>query len=248
MAEPGKVWLVGAGPGDPDLVTVRGLALLRQAEAVVYDRLVPRALVDEAPAVAERHDVGKTPGRHPVRQEEINALLVRLAKAGKRVVRLKGGDPFVFGRGGEEASALVDAGVSWEVVPGISSAIAAPAYAGIPVTHRGLAGSFAVITGHHGLEQPAVVTADTLVVLMAVDQLAAVIASIRAAGRDPATPAALIRAASTPAQCAIVATLGTIVASARQAGIAPPATLVVGPTVALGERLAWFQGASRAAD
>src|SRR5258708_1677331 len=163
----GKVWLVGAGPGDPRLITVRGLELLRCADAVVYDRLVSAELVEHAPPHAERFDVGKARGQQRVNQNEITALLICLARAGKQVVRLKGGDPFVFGRGGEEALALEAAGVSWEVVSGISAAIAAPALAGIPVTQRDMAGSFAVVTGPPGLAQPGLAHAGTPVGAMA---------------------------------------------------------------------------------
>jgi uroporphyrin-III C-methyltransferase len=238
----GIVWLVGAGPGDPKLITVRGLEVLRAADAVVYDRLVPRALVEEAPVLAERHDVGKAPGHHtPEEQAEINALLVRLARQGKRVVRLKGGDAFVFGRGGEEACALLEAGVPWEVVPGVSAAIAAPAYAGIPLTHRGVSASFAVASGHPGIQPPALAHADTLVVLMAVGQLEAVVRSILGQGRPADTPAAVVQAASTERQRTITATLATIAKAARRARVAPPATLVIGPTVAFAKRLRWFR-------
>src|SRR5258708_17267347 len=150
---PGKVWLVGAGPGDPGLITVRGWEILRFADAVVYDRLVSKELLKACPGQADRYDVGKIPGRQSVSQDELNALLIRLARQGARVVRLKGGDPYVFGRGSEEALALTEAGVAWEEVPGVSAAIAAAAYAGIPVTHRGVAESFAVLTGHDGLNR-----------------------------------------------------------------------------------------------
>ncbi|MGH7413652.1 MAG: uroporphyrinogen-III C-methyltransferase, partial [Candidatus Rokuibacteriota bacterium] len=144
----GRVYLVGAGPGDPGLMTVRGLAVLRRAEVVVYDRLVNPALLDEAPRTARRRFAGKRSGGHCLPQEQINALLIEQARRGRLVVRLKGGDPFVFGRGGEEALALAEAGIGFEVVPGVSAAVAVPAYAGIPVTHRGLGSSFAVVTGH----------------------------------------------------------------------------------------------------
>ena len=243
MSGKGKVWLVGAGPGDPGLITVRGLELIRSADALVYDRLVAQALIDQAPRHAERHNVGKVPGHHtPAQQAEINALLVRLAREeDKQVVRLKGGDAFVFGRGGEEACALVQAGVAWEVVPGVTSAVAAPAYAGIPVTHRGLSASFAVATGHPGIQPPGIAHADTLVVLMAVGQLEKVVSTILDQGRAPDTPAAVVQAASTPCQRTIVATLDTILEAARQARVEPPATLVVGPTVRLAEQLAWFK-------
>ncbi len=154
----GPVYLVGAGPGDPGLLTVRGLELLRRAEVVVYDRLVNPALLDEAPSQAIRIFAGKLAGLHSLPQEQINAVLIAHARRGRRVVRLKGGDPFVFGRGGEEAEALLAAGIGFEIVPGVSSAVAVPAYAGIPVTHRGIARSFAVVTGHEdtGKSEPAV--------------------------------------------------------------------------------------------
>jgi uroporphyrin-III C-methyltransferase len=237
----GNVWLVGAGPGDPRLITVRGLDLIRSADAIVYDRLVAQALVEQAPPHAERHNVGKVPGHHsPAQQAEINALLVHLARQDKQVVRLKGGDSFVFGRGGEEACALVQAGVPFEVVPGVTSAVAAPAYAGIPVTHRGVAASFAVATGHPGIEPPGIAHADTLVVLMAVGQLERVVSTILDQGRAAHTPAAIVQAASTPRQRTIVATLGSIVDAAREAQVEPPATLVVGPTVRLSAQLRWF--------
>jgi uroporphyrinogen III methyltransferase/synthase len=237
----GKVWLVGAGPGDPRLITVRGLEVLRRADAVVYDRLVSPALLEQAPSQAERYDVGKARGQQRASQEDITTLLICLARAGKKVVRLKGGDPFVFGRGGEEALALEAAGVRWEAVPGISAAIAAPALAGIPVTQRDLAASFAVTTGHAGLAQSGLAHVDTLVVLMAVDQLESVVGTLLERGRSAETPAAFVQAASTPAQRTIRATLGTLVEAARRACIAPPATLVIGPTVALSEQLGWFE-------
>ncbi|MEW5721428.1 MAG: uroporphyrinogen-III C-methyltransferase, partial [Chloroflexota bacterium] len=150
----GKVFLVGAGPGDPGLITVKGVECLRRADVVVYDRLVAPALLDHAPAHAEKIYVGKASSDHTLPQSEINALLIEQARGGKIVVRLKGGDPFVFGRGGEEALALASASIAFEIVPGISSAIAAPAYAGIPVTHRGVAASFTVATGHRENESP----------------------------------------------------------------------------------------------
>jgi uroporphyrin-III C-methyltransferase len=242
MAEnKGIVYLVGAGPGDPGLMTRRSLELIAEADAILYDRLIPPGALDRARTDARLVYVGKQPGGHTMRQEEINELLVALGREGKRVVRLKGGDPFVFGRGGEEALALAEAGVPWEVVPGVSSAIAAPAYAGIPVTYRGLAGAFAVATGHQGLDRPGLVHADTLVVLMAVDQLDAVVNFVLAHGRPADTPAALVQAASTPDQRTITATLATILEAARDQAVAPPAALVIGPTVRLADRLQWFR-------
>lgn len=218
---------------------MRGRTLLETADAVVWDRLASTALRAYCRPACEHHDAGKAPGSLGARQEDTNALLVRLARERKQVVRLKGGDPFVFGRGGEEALALADAGVAWEVVPGISSALAAPALAGIPVTHRGLARSFAVVAGHDGLGRDEGALAETLVVLMAVEQLEAVVGRLIALGRPADEGAALIEAASTPRQRTVSATLGTLVAAACREGVAPPATLVVGPTVRLGARLAW---------
>lgn len=243
----GQVFLIGAGPGDPGLITVKGLAYLRQADVVVYDRLVAPALLREAHADAELTNVGKAPEYHPVAQEEINALLVAKARAGKRVARLKGGDPFVLGRGGEEAEALARAGIAFEIVPGVTSAIAVPAYAGIPVTQRGVASSFAVMTGHQESKtenrkskNPQVgENPETLIVLMAVENLPALVADLLGAGWARETPAALIVHGTTPRQKTVVGTLGDIVVKA--AGVSPPAVLVVGEVVRLRERLRWFE-------
>ena len=240
---PGRVCLVGAGPGDPGLLTVRALERLREAEVVVYDRLVNPAILDEAPPEALRIFAGKRVGAHCLPQAAINALLVHHAEAGRLVVRLKGGDPFVFGRGGEEALALSKAGIAFEVVPGISSAIAVPAYAGIPVTHRGVAASFAVLTGHEdpskdgdAVDWTRLATAvDTLVVLMAVGTLPRIVGALLANGRPPETPAALIRWGTTEAQEVRVGTLADIVGRAR--GLEPPVVAVIGEVVRLRERL-----------
>jgi len=248
--KPGRVSLVGAGPGDPGLLTVRALERLREAEVVVYDRLVNPELLDEAPAEALRIFAGKRVGAHCLPQAAINALLVHHARAGRFVVRLKGGDPFVFGRGGEEALALAKAGISFEVVPGVSSAIAVPAYAGIPVTHRGIASSFAVLTGH---EDPAkdgdatdwrklATAVDTLVILMAIGSFPRIVAALLAHGRRPETPVALIRWGTTEAQEVRVGTLADIVGHAR--GLEPPVVAVVGDVVSLREQLAWSDEAT----
>lgn len=243
-APTGFVSLVGAGPGDPELLTLRGLRLLQHADAVVHDRLIPPALLDYCRAEAIRYDVGKSPGRHPCRQEEINDLLIRLAQEGKRVVRLKGGDPFVFGRGGEEALALARAGVPFEIVPGVSSALAAPAAAGIPVTHRGLAASVTIATGHPRSESTPgedhdwaalAATRGTLVFLMAVENLDHIVAQLVANGRSPNEPAAMVQSGTTPEQRVVRASLGEIDAKTREAEIRSPAVLVVGPTAALAE-------------
>ncbi len=242
----GHVWLVGAGPGDPGLITATGLAALRQAEVVLFDRLAPHALLDEVPAGAERIDVGKAAGDHTMTQDEINAALVEHGRAGRRVVRLKGGDPYVFGRGGEEAMALADAGVPCTVVPGVTSAIGGLALGGIPVTHRGVATSFAVVTGHEDPTKPAAqvhwerlaTAADTLVILMGVGRLDGIASALVAGGRPADTPAALVQEASTPAQRVLTSTLARIADDARAAGIGAPALFVVGDVAGLQAQLA----------
>jgi uroporphyrin-III C-methyltransferase len=243
----GRVVLVGAGPGDPELITVRGARSLAAADVVVYDRLVAPALLDLAPATAERVYVGKEPGRRATSQERISEMLVARAKAGSTVVRLKGGDPFVFGRGGEEALACARAGVHFEVVPGVTSAVAAPAYAGIPVTHRGMARSFAVVTGStaHGdaevdLERLATAV-DTLVILMAAGKLEETCRRLIRAGREPRTPAAIVQWASTRDQKSVLGTLDDLSSLAAAASIGPPATLVVGEVAALSTELSWVR-------
>jgi uroporphyrinogen III methyltransferase/synthase len=249
MMNEGRVYLVGAGPGDPGLMTVRGLEALRRADVVVYDRLVNPALLDEAPPGALRLFAGKRAGGHCLPQVEITARLIEQARRGRSVVRLKGGDPFVFGRGGEEALALAEAGIAFEVVPGVSAAVAVPAYAGIPVTHRGLSSSFAVVTGH---EDPAkdhaavdwgrlATAVDTLVVLMGAASLPRIAAELVGHGRSPDTPVALIRWGTTDAQEVVVSTLGDIVTRAREARVAPPMLAIIGEVVRLRERLAWFE-------
>lgn len=244
----GKVYLVGAGPGDPGLLTVRGLEVLRQAEVVVYDRLVNPVLLDEAPPEALRIFAGKRADAHGLPQERINALMIAHARERRVVVRLKGGDPFVFGRGGEEALALAAAGIPFEVVPGVSAAVAVPAYAGIPVTHRGLSSSFAVVTGREdgSKGEPAVdwdrlaTAVDTLVVLMGVRSLPWIVESLLSHGRAPGTPVALIRWGTTQAQETVTGTLGEIARKAQAAGLRPPVVAVIGEVAALGERLEWF--------
>lgn len=237
------VAIVGAGPGDPGLITVRGLELLRRADVVVYDRLVSEKLLDEARPDARCVYAGKACGAHALPQSEINALLIAEARRGHRVVRLKGGDPFVFGRGGEEALALSEAGIAFEVVPGVSSAIAVPAAAGIPLTHRGVASSFAVVTGHRASAESAVDwgplagRTDTLVILMGLGNLAEISRELIAAGRDPETPAALIERGTTEAQRTVTATLATLDQAASAARLESPVVTVVGPVVALRDRL-----------
>ena len=232
----GKVYLVGAGPGDPGLITVRGLEALRRADVIVYDRLVHPDLVERAAPWAERIFVGKRAEGRSVEQEQTNELLVELARAGKVVVRLKGGDPFVFGRGAEEGEVLRDAGIPFEVIPGVSSAIAAPGAAGIPVTHRRYASAFAVAAGHEcegdsDLDWEALARIPTLVFLMGLRGLPNITARLIEHGADPDTPAAIIARATLPEEQAVVGTLATIEELARAAALEPPATLVVGEVV-----------------
>ena len=243
MTGAGHVAIVGAGPGDPGLMTVRGRALLRRAEVIVYDRLVDPRLLDEAPR-ARRVYAGKASGDHALPQEQINAILVHHAQRGRRVVRLKGGDPFVFGRGGEEAEALAAAGVTFAIVPGVSAAVAAPAYAGIPLTHRGVASSFTVVTGHEACDGNAVdwtrlsASTETLVVLMGLAALPRIALTLIAHGRAPSTPVAVVHAATTSSQVTITGRLDDI--AERAADVAPPAVIVIGDVVRLRERLRWF--------
>jgi uroporphyrin-III C-methyltransferase len=224
-----SVALVGAGPGDPELLTLKAARLLSTAEVVVHDALVGDGVLALIPDTAERIDVGKRPGR-PTPQEMISTLLVELGRQGKRVVRLKGGDPFVFGRGGEEAEALASAGVPFEIVPGITSSIAAPAAAGIPVTHRGVSAAFTVVTGHRRAGEPDVDwqslarVGGTIVVLMGVSQRALIAAELIAGGLDPSTPVAAVESATTDAQVVGRWTLGEL----ATADVKSPAVIVVG--------------------
>jgi uroporphyrin-III C-methyltransferase/precorrin-2 dehydrogenase/sirohydrochlorin ferrochelatase len=234
----GRVLLVGGGPGAPDLVTVRARQALAMADVVVTDRLGPTTLLDTLPADVEVIDVGKAPGHHPVPQEEINRLLVEHALRGRTVVRLKGGDPFLYGRGGEEQAACADHGVAVEVVPGVSSALAAPTMAGIPVTHRGVANAVHVEHGHGRLGPAAVGTVlsgtGTLVVLMGVGHLGRHSSQLLEAGADPTTPVAVVESASLPHERVTRATLAGIGAEAAAAGVRSPAVLVVGAVAAAG--------------
>jgi uroporphyrinogen III methyltransferase/synthase len=248
VAAAGTVYLVGAGPGDPGLVTRRALELVREADAIVYDRLIPTGLVGEASADAELHYAGKEPGKPSMDQEAINALLVELGSSGKSVVRLKGGDPFVFGRGGEEAQALAAAGVPFEVVPAVTAGIAAPAYAGIPVTHRDEASAVAFITGH---EDPAKTESaidwealarfpGTLVFYMGMKQLPEISRHLIDGGRAADMPAAVIERGTLPGQRSVVATLGDIAERVAAEGVRPPAITLVGPVAKLAEEIAWL--------
>jgi len=241
----GSVALVGGGPGDPELITVRGRRLLAEADVVVVDKLAPRSLLADLDPDVEVIDAGKRPHAHNLTQAQINELIVTRALAGQRVVRLKGGDPFVFGRGGEEALACVRAGVTFHVVPGVTSAVAVPAYAGIPVTHRGVTQDFSVVSAHLDPSQPGA-TVDwaglargtgTLVLLMAIAHLDAVAAELVKRGRDAATPVAVICDGTMPTQQVLTSTLGAVASDAAAAGIQPPAVVVIGEVVRLREML-----------
>jgi uroporphyrinogen III methyltransferase / synthase len=247
----GTVYLVGAGPGDAGLITIKGLRLLREADVVVYDRLVAPELLDEARPDAERIDAGKLPQKHRLSQDNINTVLIDRAQQGKMVVRLKGGDPFVFGRGGEEALACYAAGVPFVVVPGVTSAIAVPAYAGVPVTQRGIASAFTVFTGHEDPTKPdtsidydalaAAARLGTLVLLMGVTQLATISERLLAAEIAADTPTLCIEWGTTPRQRTVSGTLATIAHDVAQADIQPPAITVIGDVVRLREvGLSWL--------
>lgn len=240
----GKVVLVGAGPGDPGLLTLKAARVLAEADVVFYDRLVSEAVLAYASPQAELVYVGKEPGRaRALSQEEIQQQMILRARQGALVVRLKGGDPFVFGRGGEEALACWEAGIPFEVVPGISSAIGVPAYAGIPVTHRGLASSFAVFTAHREAlaALPDVAPKiDTLVFLMGMATLEELTQALLSSGRSPEEPCAVISQGTLPNQRSLYTTLQDLPQTARSASLPPPAVVVVGKVASLGRRLAWF--------
>jgi len=247
MTKTGKVYLVGAGPGHPDLLTIRAAELLKTAEVIVYDRLVQDEVLALAKPSAEKIFMGKPLGRHCSRQDEIHDLLLRKAREGKTVVRLKGGDPFLFGRGGEEAEYLAEHGIPFEVVPGVSSCLSAPLSAGIAVTHRDRASSVAIVTGHQASEHEdrvdwqALSKVDTLVVLMGIHNIEHITRKLMAAGLAPDTPAAIIQMAFWESECVIASTLGAIAEDVRRAAIEPPATLVIGEAVRLREKLKHHQ-------
>ena len=243
QGQAGLVSLVGAGPGEADLITVKGLRRLQAADVVITDRLIAHSLLDEAPAHALIIDAGKAAGKHTLTQDAINHLLVHHARLGRRVVRLKGGDPFVFGRGGEEALSLVAAGIPFEIVPGVSSAFAVPAYAGIPVTHRSLTTSFTVVTGHDpaGVRWEALASlGGTLVILMSMATLPAITDRLIAAGMDAATPAAIIEDGATPRQRVILGTVENIGVRGHDAAVGSPALTVIGAVVSLHDALHWW--------
>jgi uroporphyrin-III C-methyltransferase len=252
MRSLGTVYIVGAGPGNPDLITVRGLTCLREADVVLHDRLIDLHLLEEARPDAEIINVGKEPGDESLQQEHIEWLMIGKAREGKNVCRLKGGDPFVFGRGGEEAIALADAGIPFEIVPGVSSAIAVPAYAGIPVTHRDQAHSFMVITGNraHDLQSPQwraaatlVKAGGTLVVLMGLSHLSEIIAQLVSDGCNPGTPAALISRGTYLIQDCRTGTLADILNGTDT--LKPPGIIVIGEVVALRNQIHWMDLAAK---
>jgi uroporphyrinogen III methyltransferase/synthase len=245
----GKVFLVGAGPGDPKLITLRGLEAIQKADCIVYDRLASPRLLSYAKPDAEKIYVGKLPDRHTLKQEEINQLLVDKAKEGRVVTRLKGGDPSIFGRVGEEAEALVEHDIEFEIIPGITSGIAAPAYAGIPVTHREYNSSLSIITGHENPEKTEssirwdklATATETLIFYMGVSNLPYIREQLIANGRDPKTPVALIRWGTRPEQETLIGELENIVEKVEEAGFASPAIILVGEVVRLREKLQWYE-------
>lgn len=244
----GKVYIIGAGPGDAGLITLKGIECLREADVVIYDYLVGKDLLKYAYSEARFIYAGKQGVAHTLSQWQINDLLVKEAKAGNTVARLKGGDPFIFGRGGEEAEKLATNGISFEIVPGVTSAIAVPAYAGIPLTHRGLTSTVAFVTGHEDptkeksdIDWQALARIGTLVFLMGVKNIEKIIKELKDNGRSPKTPAALIRWGTNPKQEILTGTLANIFTLAKERQFAPPAILVVGEVVALRDKLSWFE-------
>ena len=244
----GKVYLVGAGPGNPELLTVKAVTVLKHANVVIYDRLVGESILNLAPENAEKIYVGKRTGRHEVPQDKITELIIEKAQLGGNIVRLKGGDPFIFGRGGEEAEALVEKGIEFEIVPGISSAIAAPMYAGIPLTHRNYAASLAIITGHRAGDAEKVINwskiaaaVDTMVILMGVESLQAITEKLINGGLSAETPAAIIESGTLKQQRTIIGKIGTIATDAEKKQVKPPAVIVIGEVANLGRKLAWFK-------
>jgi uroporphyrinogen III methyltransferase / synthase len=250
-SSPGIVYLVGAGPGDPGLITVKGLAVLQRADVILYDYLANSALLPEAKEGVQKICVGKSANARTISQQEINQLLVRYAREGKIVVRLKGGDPFVFGRGGEEAEALVEHGIRWEIIPGVTSAVAVPAYAGIPVTHRDYSSAFTVVTGNGKIQGDETVDwgalarlNGTLIFLMGVSKLLFITQQLIQHGCKESTPAAVIRWGSTPDQQTVIGTVNTIVELVEQVQLKSPAVLVVGKVVHMAHQLQWFAPAA----
>ena len=248
----GKVYLVGAGPGDPKLLTLRAAELLGKADIVIYDRLVGKSILKLAPKTARKIYVGKRSGKHEVPQDKINELLISCASEGKKVVRVKGGDPFLFGRGGEEAETLAEHHVDFEVVPGVTSAVATPEYAGIPLTHRDYASSVGIVTGHRAGDYGRPVNwgklaagVDTIVILMGMESLEAIVKKLMEGGVDPEKPVAIIERGTTKMQRSFIAKLNTIVDEAKKNDVKPPAVIVIGEVAELGRKLAWFKKAQR---
>ncbi len=238
-----KVYLVGAGPGDPELITLKGRRMLERADAVLYDNLCPHALLDLAPPQAERVYVGKKAGNHAYTQDEICAMLIERAQRGLTVVRLKGGDPFIFGRGGEEAEALAAAGIPFEIVPGVTTPLGIAAYTGVPLTHREHTSAVTFITGHavSEIDWDSVGPSETLVVFMGLTNFADIAVEILKGGRPPETPAMAVRWATRPDQETITGTLATLPGLIAERGMKPPATVIIGEVVRLGEKLNWFE-------
>lgn len=238
-----KVYLVGAGPGDPELITVKGRRVLENADVILYDHLAPEALLDVAPAPAQRIYVGKKRTERAYPQEEIIAMMVRFAREGKTVVRLKGGDPYIFGRGGEEAEALADAGVEFEVVPGVTAPLGIAAYAGVPLTHREHTSVVSFVTGHSldAVDWSRYGPSETLVIFMGIHHAADIMQALMRAGRAPSTPAIAVRWGTRPDQVSVVGTVGDLAEKIRQAELTPPATIIVGDVVGLHHKLAWFE-------
>ncbi len=244
----GRIYLVGAGPGDPKLLTLRAAELLAKADIVIYDRLVGSAILKLAPKTAKRVYVGKRSGKHEVPQDKINELLVKAASEARTVVRLKGGDPFLFGRGGEEAEVLQENGIDFELVPGVTSAIATPEYAGIPLTHRDYASSVALVTGHRAGDSGIPVkwdklasAVDTIVVLMGMESLEAIVQKLITGGLDPRLPVAVVEQGTTKRQRVFIAKLDAIVGETKKNDVKPPAVVVIGKVADLGRKLSWFK-------
>lgn len=248
----GKVFLVGAGPGDQGLLTIKAVELLRKADVVIYDRLVSKSILELIPKRAKKIYVGKSSGKHELPQEKINELMINTALDGKKVVRLKGGDPFLFGRGGEEAEALADNHIDFEVVPGVTSALVAPAYAGIPLTHRTYSSSVAIVTGHRAKNAETVVnwsklagSVDTIVILMGVESLESTANKLMEGGLNTNTPVAIIEWGTLKRQRSLIGKLGTIAKEAKERNVKPPAVIVIGEVVNLGRKLSWFKTSLR---
>jgi len=245
---PGKVFICGAGPGDPGLATVRSIELVRTCDVVLYDRLVSKEIISQIPAKAQKIYVGRNVGDPTSHQDDTNSLMVKYARQGKSVLRLKGGDPFIFGRGAEEAQYLLKHGIGFEIVPGITSAIGSPAYAGIPLTHRKHSSSVAIVTGHEDPEKKEIAVdwdklagaVDTIVVLMGIGQLGKICKDLKKAGMDKNTKVAVIESGTTKKQRVVTGTLDTISSAVKKAQIHPPAVIVIGSVAGLGTELAWF--------